>query len=153
MTSNRTLVLAMMRFGRDLHRTAPGLQLYVLCKIEEEKMIHTRFVVPFVLGVAVAALAGGCCNCSDMAKTTASREGFIKSYNDSAPSDCELASVSSDLKDVTLTCTEQRMMDIEAMVVAACMGYEMVGFEKITIVGKDGSSVCDITSGCSCSAQ
>jgi hypothetical protein len=103
-----------------------------------------------ILAGLAAATLGGCCNCSNMASTKSAREGFIESYNESAPPDCELTGDGAGLEGLTLTCTEQSVEDMEAQVVATCVGYDLVGFETIALVGKDGSAVCSVSSDCSC---
>lgn len=107
-----------------------------------------------VLAVVVATILGGhgCCSgCDGLVKSTSSRSGFIESYNESTLPDCTLAGEGSDLQDVTLTCTEHTRAEIEVMITATCTGYALVGFETVTVVGSDGSSVCDVTEDCACS--
>ncbi len=109
-------------------------------------------VLPALVLAAASILSGhGCCSgCDGLVKSTSSRSGFIESYNGSTLPDCELAGEGSDLVDVTLTCTAHTRAEIETMLSAACTGYGLVGFETVTVVGTDGSGVCDVTEGCSC---
>jgi hypothetical protein len=111
--------------------------------------------LPALLLAATSILsAHGCCSgCDGLVKSTSSRSGFIESYNESTLPDCELVGEGTDLADVTLTCTAHTYSEVETMLLATCTGYELVGFETVTIVGSDGRGACDVTEGCSCSSE
>jgi hypothetical protein len=117
-------------------------------------MTGARALWLLVLAAASILSGHGCCSgCDGLVKSTSSRSGFIESYNESTLPDCTLVGEGTDLVHVTLTCTDHTYAEVETMILATCTGYELVGFETVTIVGSDGRGACDVTDGCSCSAD
>lgn len=91
--------------------------------------------------------------CGGLADNPEARTSFIDSFNKQTPANCNLASNDSEIRNVTWTCKDQNLEQLKEGLKAGCSGYSLVNFEKVTVVGSDGETVCDVTKDCACGGE
>lgn len=76
------------------------------------------------------------------------RESFIPSFNKNGIKGCNLSGRGQELKELEYSCKLHTLAELERAVVPACSGFKMVGFEKLTVLGKDGTANVNLDGGC-----
>ncbi len=112
-------------------------------------MLTSRLSIP-LLALAALTLSACCMGGSGGGEGLfgkSARESFIPSFNQNGIKGCDLKGVGAELKDLEYTCKSHPLGDLEKAIVPACAGFQLVGFEKMTVHGKDGTATSDIKAG------
>lgn len=76
------------------------------------------------------------------------RKSFVPSFNQNGIKGCNLVARGTELKELEYTCKSEAIAGLEAAIKPTCVGFQMVGFEKMVVLGKDASATVDIKNGC-----
>jgi len=101
------------------------------------------------LALSACCFGGGGSGGDGLFANQEARRSFVPSFNQNGIKGCNLVAQGPKLEELEYTCKSEAIQALETAIKPTCVGFQMVGFRQMKVLGKDGNALVDIGNGCS----